>query len=453
MAIAILLSTSVVSLARHKPSEDIAWLFYMSEGALNQLNLTDSERHHIPQVNDYNYLSARISPDGRWVIFQQNNDFFRRDTRGHRVEQITDFRSDTNPDIGPAWHDWFLIYVNHSLYRMQNDGGQIRHLGEIRNFSDFEEVSQDRDRILISTLEGENKDIYVLNIPLGEIRQLTDDRGIEHRGHWSINDDWIVFLSDQDGIRDMYQIRPDGTMLQPLDWVVSRQTFGHISPDRQWIVVDYEYPVGIFRSDGSEFSPLSEIPDIGNKELFEVWGSDSSGFITRVHLPSNTDEQEMYWNSIDGTERHLIQNSKMVLYGVIETEVSPQGNMLLYEVALGPSISEIQLVGLPLNGDPMVYISNDQARFWAWSRNGKWIITEMAFDGSRLPNDLARICMDDGRIERLTYTGDTEYPRYIGIAAMTELEWNWQKLLIVAFCVPAYTIGTGYLSQIKRNVR
>ena len=55
-------------------------------------------------------------------------------------------------------------------------------------------------------------EIYVMRVDGTELRQLTDNQGIEDRDpQWSNDGRKIAFVTDRDGNREIYVMNPDGT--------------------------------------------------------------------------------------------------------------------------------------------------------------------------------------------------------------------------------------------------
>lgn len=190
-----------------------------------------------------------LSPDGRRVAFDgaargvaamTNFDIQVMDVDGSRRARLT-----TSPakDIDPQWSpDGTTISYTHqldnsgrqvSIWLMKPDGTGKRRLvtgGEAR-------WAPDGKRILIERWRGAQTDLFVLDIPSGELAQLTSTSAYEEPGGWSPNGTSIVFTrEDTLGNRDVYTIDADGSNPRRLTRSPAQDTACAFSPDGRWIV-------------------------------------------------------------------------------------------------------------------------------------------------------------------------------------------------------------------------
>ncbi len=168
-----------------------------------------------------------ISPDGTKIAFvrssagMQNIWLMNRD--GSDPQQITFVEGDA---VDPVW----MPDGEHILYAewLQGSEGGYTHvmirpdgserqpiLTNVPSIGGRSDVSPDGQWLAFYAGPTTSRDIYLVNLTSGELRQLTDTAS-NTAPSFSPDGQWLVFTSGRDGDNELFLIRPDGTGLTQL---------------------------------------------------------------------------------------------------------------------------------------------------------------------------------------------------------------------------------------------
>ncbi|HRX02481.1 MAG TPA: hypothetical protein P5148_04990 [Anaerolineae bacterium] len=150
-------STIVFSSDRDDPTN--AQLYLMDADGSNQRPLMP--------FTPADYLGARWSPDGEWILFHSNLE----------VDGVP----------------WF------NIYKVRKDGSELTDLtGSVDN-SFRPDWSPDGQRIVFTSERDGNREIYVMNADGSNPVRLTDNIGDDNQPRWSPDGSQILFESNRDG--------------------------------------------------------------------------------------------------------------------------------------------------------------------------------------------------------------------------------------------------------------
>ncbi|MEZ4769766.1 MAG: hypothetical protein R2844_15210 [Caldilineales bacterium] len=150
-------STIVFSTDRDDPTN--AQLYLMDADGSNQRPLMP--------FTPADYLGARWSPDGQWILFHSNLD----------VDGVP----------------WF------NVYKVRPDGSDLTDLTNSVDNSFRPDWSPDGERIVFMSERDGNRELYVMNADGSNPVRLTDNVGDDNQPRWSPDGSTILFESNRDG--------------------------------------------------------------------------------------------------------------------------------------------------------------------------------------------------------------------------------------------------------------
>lgn len=198
-------------------------IYVMDADGGNRRRLTNSPR------NEW-------SPDGKRIVFESerdnNEDIYVMDADGKNTRNLTKDRHD---DAAPAWspdskHIAFVSYRGNDskgidIYVMNINGENRRNLTKSFDRTAWKPSwSPDGKRIaFVSGVQGDEPEIYVMNISDGIPQKITDNRWLDNSPSWSPDGNRIVFASkrgpdwnQRNGDWDIYVMDADGGNIQNL---------------------------------------------------------------------------------------------------------------------------------------------------------------------------------------------------------------------------------------------
>lgn len=225
-----------------------------------------------------------LSPDGRYLAFQNGFDLMRMDWRGGHQQWLTSGGLNHLPVWSPDSTQIAFISErdnNQEIYVMDADGGNERRL-TVNDLYDNNPVwSPDGKRIVFTTSYGGQSDISVVDSDGSNLLRLTTSEMIDTAQSWSPVSQHIVFASHRDGDSDIYVMDADGQHQRPLTENNASDQNPSWSPDGQHIVFASNRPGGklsifVMDADGSNQRLLVSTVGNGNQP---VWSRDGQ-FIT-----------------------------------------------------------------------------------------------------------------------------------------------------------------------------
>ncbi len=141
----------------------------------------------------------------------------------------------------PSYKGILLTWENNTRISYIIDSGGARQV-PIQNTSGHISWSPNgKALVFVSSSNGSKSDIYLFTPNKGTQKLVINMLGIESLPVWSPNHQWIVFLTNRDGLPSLYRIRPDGSNLQFLTKIPSIHSLIW-SPDSRRIAYEIYKP-------------------------------------------------------------------------------------------------------------------------------------------------------------------------------------------------------------------
>lgn len=209
----------------------------------------------------------RFSPDGQWIAFTSNrmgnNDVFVVPTAGGVPRQVT---FHTTGDTALYWTpdgERIIFQTSRGKHAFYSPLYTVSPLGDLPAPMDMDQgaagmISQDGSKIAFNRYSmrywrkgyrgNSQTDVWIQDLATQEITQLTDADTEEFRGHtqdaypmWGA-DGMVYFMSERDGIFNIWRIAPDGTGLaQVTDHGADGVQYASMSPDGSTITYENEF--------------------------------------------------------------------------------------------------------------------------------------------------------------------------------------------------------------------
>ncbi|NDJ79382.1 MAG: hypothetical protein GYB65_24290 [Chloroflexi bacterium] len=187
--------------------------------------------------------------------------------------------------------------------------------------------SPDGREIVFMGLRDDVRDIYILNVEEGSVRNLTNDAEDDRAPAWSPTGEWIAFTSRRGAdVSDIFVIRPDGSGLRRLAELPDTQTYPAWTPDGQYVVTES------IQEDGRVLLllPVDGLDDGEPQMLAEnagdaVWSPDGLSVVAVSRREENWD---LYLLDADGKDRARLTTSPADDW---QPAWSPDGRFVLFQ--------------------------------------------------------------------------------------------------------------------------
>ena len=233
---------------------------------LEEWDLTMTSTQNIERALEKAYGLTYQEFEEEWLSFLHEN-YLESGFTGEPVTLIGEKVTDTEwAEIACSYSDGKLVLVSDEKYTiricsMGLDSSQKKFLTSNRDYNVSDpRWSPDGTKILYTSKESGNYDVYIMNADgTGEIR-LTTYSGIDIAGCWYPNR--IAFTSTRSGNYDIFMMREDGTNIQQLTFNPSKEGSPDFSPDGEKIVFvsdrDGNYDIFVMNADGSHVQQLTK---------------------------------------------------------------------------------------------------------------------------------------------------------------------------------------------------
>ena len=242
-------------------SPDGQWLAYASRDDIWAVPGVGGKSR---QLTDYHHgdSSPIFSPDGKRVYFLSGRRVFHNlcytTLDGEWPAPLTHFDGDvSDPQPGPDGKSVAFVYhpqqdldrteiclVDARATQRRRDTSALKHLTGVPRVRDFHpRWSPDGAHIAFLSNRSGWRELYLLDMASGELRQLTafnnDVRGFS----WSRQGDQIALVANHDGAGVVYLLELASLTCRVLRSAPGWHSLPQWSPDGQWLSVEFESPV------------------------------------------------------------------------------------------------------------------------------------------------------------------------------------------------------------------
>jgi Tol biopolymer transport system component len=252
--------------------------------ALFELDLESGEYVQLT-TEDYNSSYPQMSPDGRWLAYQsdQDGDFeiFLMELATGETRQLTD---NAVLDRIPSWSpdSQWIIYSsdtrndgNLDLYRIGVDGGQPQLIYSDGKRNSHARFSHDGRHLVFTS--GNNADartweIVRLDLGTGESQQLTDNDVRDANPSFSPDDQTVLYNTNGEGGAAIAVMPADGSGAPQIIYDGLGSEWGmHYSPDGAFILFNSEIEehstLYLMHADGSDLRAI----ETGKASFYPSW--------------------------------------------------------------------------------------------------------------------------------------------------------------------------------------
>jgi Tol biopolymer transport system component len=205
------------------------------------------------------------SPDGNYLIFNQNGLLYKIKTDGSSKEQLdTGTAVKCNNDHGISPDGTMLAISNNDpiegvesgtsrIYTLPIEGGDPK-LVTLEYPSYWHGWSPESDAVVYTARRNNNYDIYRISIHGGEEERLTNSPGLDDGPEYSPEGSYIYYNSMQSGSMEIWRMKDDGSKKEQLTNDAYSNWFAHPSPDGKYFVF-----ISYLQDQGDRHPPLKDV--------------------------------------------------------------------------------------------------------------------------------------------------------------------------------------------------
>lgn len=233
--------------------------------------------HKVIYEETAHFEAPNWSPDGKYLIFNQNGLLYKINTDGSSKEQIeTGAAVKCNNDHGISPDGTMLAISNNDpieevrsgtsrIYTLPIEGGTPQ-LVTLKYPSYWHGWSPGSDAVVYTASRNNNYDIYRISIQGGEEERLTNNPGLDDGPEYSPDGKYIYYNSMESGKMEIWRMKPDGSDKEQLTNDAYSNWFAHPSPDGKYFVF-----ISYLEDQGDRHPPLKSVAlrlyDLTTKEI------------------------------------------------------------------------------------------------------------------------------------------------------------------------------------------
>lgn len=245
-------------------------VWVMNGDGTGLLNLTKT-----PNVDE---TVESASPDGSWLVYKHGSpsNLYRMyldgtDQRTIGADVNWDLGGSISPDGLMVTRVWEPNFPGWELWIMNADGSNPVFVASQQyqgpNGNSGSSWSPDGTRLVYNKRVGGTWEVYTVNRDSSSDTALAVGPGNSDDVHWS-RDDWIYFVSDRNGNKDIFRVRPDGSNLLQLTSSPNDETLPTTSPDGALMLFRMSGDLFSMQTDGTNLRRLTQTPE---REGRSVW--------------------------------------------------------------------------------------------------------------------------------------------------------------------------------------
>ena len=262
-------------------------------GATSSAQATITVTDNIPAADPAIVFASER--DGNRQIYVMNAD-------GSNVQRIIDTGGTAE---SPSWsiNNKIVFALDNQLYTMDTNGGNVAMVSADGGATAIAGLqpswSPDGSRIVFVSEQDGNREIYVVNADGSNLLRLTDDANIDEDPEWSPNGAQIAFVTNRDGNREIYVMSADGSNPVRLTTNDTDDVYPSWSSDSTRIAFaadrDGNREIYIMNTDGSNAVRLT---NNGVVDEQPTWTSNNSQI---VFVSEQDGNREIYIMNADGS--------------------------------------------------------------------------------------------------------------------------------------------------------
>ena len=295
---------------------------------------------HSTQITKNKWIDFNpvISPDLKKLLFVSDRDGNREiyatdlqwldgytQWRGTNLRNITNSQeNDWTPVYSPvedkiAFATYFPQNDNYDIFIMNDDGSNMENLTNTSSYEKFPQFSPDGSSIIYQGWQKGMMDIFFISLldrnNINITRNIDYNDIISHGNAFSPDGEFIVFTSERDGNRNIYQMNFNGSQLKQLTTSVFNDYEPSFSPDGEFIVFTSE-------RDGNKEIYLIEMRTEKIRNLTNNIGDDWNPRFypdgQKIVFQSNRDSNwEIYMMNLSGRNQTNLTNHPSTDYSYV----------------------------------------------------------------------------------------------------------------------------------------